>query len=143
MNLSAHFSLLEFACHDGKETPPEAVANLHKLCMQVLEPLRMRWGAPIVVISGYRSPSWNLTIGGAKFSTHMTGEGADVRPLNPADLPAFASTVEELRLEGDLQGLGGFGKYTGWIHLDTKRSADGHLRRWTGRGVGAEITEAS
>ncbi len=138
MKLSTHFELAEFASHDGVSIPDNLLPNVHDLVTGVLEPLRVRWNAPIVVISGYRTPAWNTRVGGAKASTHMTASGADVRPLNPSDLPAFFSCIEEMRVEGKLQALGGIGKYPGWAHLDINRASDGHLRRWHGAGIGSE-----
>lgn len=138
MKLSEHFELAEFNCHSGEPVPPSVVAAIQTLVKDVLEPVRQWWGKPIVVISGWRSQFWNDRIGGAKASTHMSGEGADVRPISPSELPAFFSAIEEMRTSDMLKGLGGFGKYLGWAHLDTRKAPDGHLRRWQGTGIGSE-----
>ncbi|MBP5498425.1 MAG: DUF882 domain-containing protein [Muribaculaceae bacterium] len=58
---------------------PEIKANLEMLVDKVLDPLRERWGAPIIVTSGYRCPSLNKAVGGAKSSQHMKGEAADIK----------------------------------------------------------------
>lgn len=44
----------------------------------LLDPIRSRWGAPIKVNSGYRSPELNRRVGGAVNSQHLKGEAADI-----------------------------------------------------------------
>lgn len=136
MRLSAHFVREEFDCHDGVGVPDNLLPNLHRLVLEVLQPLRDAWRQPLQVVSGYRSPAWNERVGGAKNSTHLTAEGADIRPLDPRDVPMLLATVNDLRTAGLLQRLGGLGIYRGWLHLDARQV--GHLRRWVGQGVGSE-----
>lgn len=135
--ISAHFSLSEFNCHSGEPVPRDLAPNVEHLVLTVLEPLRGMWG-PIAVISGWRSRAWNTRVGGADDSTHVTGMGADVRPLRPADLDEFVLLVEQQIAAKALPMLGGLGKYPGWVHLDIRKMADGHLRRWVGKGMGSE-----
>ncbi|MBR1732407.1 MAG: hypothetical protein IJ729_01500 [Alloprevotella sp.] len=45
-----------------------------------LAPLREAWGAPIIVVSGYRCAALNKAVGGVKNSQHMVGEAADILP---------------------------------------------------------------
>ena len=60
-------------------TPPvEVKVALKMLVDNVLDPLRERWGSPIIVTSGYRCPRLNQVVGGAKHSQHMKGEAADI-----------------------------------------------------------------
>lgn len=59
----------------------EATNNLTKLAINVLQPIRDAWGAPIVVTSGYRCPALNKATNGSKTSQHMTGAAADIRTL--------------------------------------------------------------
>lgn len=86
MNLSKNFWLDEFiesstAIRVGIDnTPtPEAVENLRRLATTVLQPLRDCLDRPIVVTSGYRSPSLNKYIGGSSRSQHCTGLAADIQ----------------------------------------------------------------
>ena len=81
--LSEHFSLGEFTksgSHPEVYNIPshEAIANLKRLCGW-LEVLRERYGEPIRINSGYRSPQLNRKIGGAPTSNHLTGCAADIR----------------------------------------------------------------
>lgn len=62
-------------------------SQLKALVDNVLDPLRLAWGEPIIVTSGYRCPELNKRVGGAKNSQHLYGQAADIRTLsdNPAD----------------------------------------------------------
>jgi zinc D-Ala-D-Ala carboxypeptidase len=82
--LSEHFELGEFlysetAVRMGRqiEPTPQVITNLERLCVLVLEPIRVILGQPIRITSGYR-PDWlNTLIGGAKNSEHRCGQAAD------------------------------------------------------------------
>lgn len=64
-------------------TPTDKIAqNLLDLVKNVLDPLRLAWGRPIVVTSGYRCPKLNKKIGGATNSQHLYGQAADIRTVS-------------------------------------------------------------
>lgn len=149
--ISPHFSWQEAACHDG--TPVPAVLRPHaaKLATQ-LEIIRERWGKPLVPVSWYRSPDYNellrtaavragRTPGTAKNSHHMTAGAVDIRPLSPHEnMGAFADLVESMLVDGELPLIGGWGIYSGWIHLDIRtKPASGHVAFWRGAGVASEM----
>lgn len=72
-DLSAHFSRHEFDSHDGARAAPTVAL------IAALEKLRARkGGAPLRIISGYRSPAHNRAVGGAKKSRHMFNDAADI-----------------------------------------------------------------
>lgn len=84
LRLSPHFTLREMTVsgtalrhHIDNMPPPAAVARLEALCLDVLEPLRRRFGA-IRVTSGYRCPELNRLVGGRERSQHLLGEAADL-----------------------------------------------------------------
>jgi len=52
--------------------------NLYALIENILDPVRERWGKPITVSSGYRCAKLNTLVKGAKCSSHMTGQAADI-----------------------------------------------------------------
>lgn len=58
--------------------PPEAVEQMERLIADVLQPARVRLGAPIRVNSGYRSEALNRAVGGAPRSYHLYGRAADL-----------------------------------------------------------------
>lgn len=85
MKLTDHFTLEEFTRSETAErlgirnVPSEqAIANLKKLCQNVLEPLRTYSGCPVIVSSGYRCPELNAAVGGVSNSQHITGQAADI-----------------------------------------------------------------
>ncbi len=87
LKLSEHFTLWEFLYSDtamkhglmGKqlEISSEHVYNLKRLCDNVLEPLRLKFGV-VVVTSGYRCKELNRIVGSSPTSQHTVGEAADV-----------------------------------------------------------------
>lgn len=135
MKLTDNFSMWEFDCHDGTPVPVMYHGNVYRLAT-ALERLRgLRRGRAIAVISGWRTVTHNRAVGGASDSSHLTGEGADIRSGSPAELHAFI--LEEYKA-GTFPELGGVGIYPGWVHFDIRKARDGHLRRWTGKGQGSE-----
>lgn len=71
----------ETALNHGIENLPtwEDVENLKELSTDVLDPIRIAWGQPIVVNSGYRSVVLNAKVGGVLNSAHLEGRAVDVR----------------------------------------------------------------
>ena len=62
-----------------RNEPDEAQKeNLRKLVENLLDPIRERWGKPILVSSGFRSPQLNKAGGGVRNSEHLTGCAADI-----------------------------------------------------------------
>jgi len=74
------FKEKELCCKCCGQLPPFARENIEALVENVLDPLRERYGKPIVVNSGYRCAKHNREVGGATNSQHMCGEAADIRP---------------------------------------------------------------
>lgn len=67
----------------GIDNTPDVciVENLHRLVASILDPLREKYGYPIVVNSGYRCQKLNKVVGGVKCSSHIDGCAADIRAL--------------------------------------------------------------
>lgn len=139
-HVSAHYTWAEFEPHDGTGIPLEAQPHIRRLCDTVLEPLRARWGGPIVIVSGYRSLAWNTRVGGAQASRHMVGDAADFRPVDLPRIGGLKSLVELMLIEHELPEVGGCGVYHSWIHLDCRPRHDGHIARWSGDRIGSERT---
>ena len=85
--LSENFTLWEFIrsnradllgiMGEQYDIPEPYILNLKRLCENVLQPLRNRYGT-IHINSGYRSLALNIAIKGAKNSEHMQGKAADI-----------------------------------------------------------------
>lgn len=118
---SPHLSWAELACHDGTPYPSSWRVERARPLAEVFETLRATWALPLLVLSAYRTPSWNRHIGGARASQHLQGRALDVTPVRGV-------TVEELwRVTVSLAharatALRGVGRYDRFIHLDTRPS---------------------
>ncbi|MBR4593050.1 MAG: peptidase M15 [Bacteroidaceae bacterium] len=73
-----YFKIEEFRCRCGCCMPAEVKENVTALVDRVLDPVRAKFGWPIVVNSGYRCPARNRAVGGAVRSQHLKGEAADI-----------------------------------------------------------------
>lgn len=122
--LTVHFNVREFDCHDGRRVPAMAVPALKRLCVRYLEPMRMVFG-PATVMSGYRPADYNRRIGGVRSSQH-------VYELTPdsvaADLIFRTGTPAQWAKLADQLGAGGVGTYDTFVHVDNRPGR----ARWNG-----------
>ncbi len=88
-------------------TPPRAAQQmLTVLVEQLLDPIRRRYGAPIIVTSGYRCPALNTAVGGVANSHHIVGCAADIVGETPSNLPQDPYPLRGLPLEeGRMEAL--------------------------------------
>lgn len=85
MNLSKNFTLSELtysstARANKMDNNPGRLEleNLKKLCNNILQPIRDKYGKSIFINSGYRNPFVNRVVGGSTSSQHLKGEAADI-----------------------------------------------------------------
>ena len=125
MKLTANFSLSEFKCKDGTDVPTELMPNVKKLANE-LQKLRDLLDEPIYINSGYRAPSYNKKIGGARNSFHVQAKAADivVKSLSPKQLH---SKIEYFISQGVLN-FKGIGLYSTFVHVDVRDKK----ARWNG-----------
>lgn len=140
--MSLYFHPQEFACHDGTKYPEDWTPRLSALCSQ-LDQIRRYWKGPLRVVSGYRTPDYNIQVGGAPASQHVKGNAADIAPTaNDMDsaVQELHGLIQRLLQSGQLPLVGGIGYYPGrWIHVDIRpRPDDGHVATWVGTGIGSE-----
>ena len=134
IQLTKHFTLSEFirsekAQANGIDNTPslEVASNLQYLCQQVLEPLRLWIGKPVVINSGYRCPQLNLLVGGATNSQHLTGEAADIRLPDKATGQLYAEFIlmncrfDQLLFESNGRSQ--------WLHVSCKREGNRQMYR--------------
>ena len=74
LKISEHFKVKEYACKDGSQ-----IVFVDEHLRLLLEVLRRKIGKPVIITSGYRTPTWNAKCNGAKYSYHMRGMAADIR----------------------------------------------------------------
>ncbi len=133
MNLSTHFTLAELtrsqtAARLGIDMTPSAdvIANLSRLCLTVLEPIRAKAMRPIVVTSGYRPPELNAYIGGSRRSDHVTGRAADIHAigLSLEDLARVVRSMPELPLRQCIE------EYRQWLHVSIPAADEPPMREF-------------
>jgi zinc D-Ala-D-Ala carboxypeptidase len=118
MKLTEHFTLEEFttsqqASRLGIDNTPDAdvIDNLRTLA-NYLEGLRAWVARPIIISSGYRSPSLNKAIGGAVESAHMSGYAADI--ITP-QLPALTVCRSVVNFDHPFDQV--IHEYGAWCHV--------------------------
>lgn len=114
IQLTPNFKLSEFACKDGTPVPLHLIDNV-RLVATELQKVRDYYGKPIRINSGYRTKSWNESVGGKPSSLHLLGMAADVKPLWNISIDEFYKKVKEIT------NFNGYGLSLNWIHLDTRK----------------------
>lgn len=96
---------------------PDAVTNLTALVEAVLDPLREKYGHPIMVSSGYRCPRLNKSVGGAVTSQHVAGEAADIYVTRPKEMAELFSLIYYTLPYDQLIWERGNDEAPSWIHV--------------------------
>jgi uncharacterized protein YcbK (DUF882 family) len=106
--IKPHFKAREFQCKD--KTKGLLVAED---LMNILEEIRNHFNAPVIINSGYRTPSWNSKVGGTPNSYHCKGMAADivVKGHSSKEIAKYADSIME---------QGGIIRYTNFVHVDVR-----------------------
>lgn len=109
----------------------EEEKNLNALISAVLDPLRLFYGKPIRVSSGYRCKEVNKAVGGVANSQHLKGEAADITTGSPMENKRLAKMIVELNMPFDQ--LIDENNYA-WVHISYRRVGDnrGQILRYKG-----------
>lgn len=92
----------------------EQVDNLRKLGL-LLDKIRVRFGRPITVSSGFRCDKLNAAVGGSKKSQHKNGEAADCESY---DNRALFNTVKDMIEKGEITVGQLIDEYNySWVHI--------------------------
>lgn len=113
--MSKYFKESEFVCHCCKQ------GKVNPKLITLLDAIREKLQAPIIVLSGYRCEAHNKECGGAKFSQHMKGNAADIRTDKMPPHEFYAWLEEHFKIDGH-------GKYATFNHIDVR----GSIARWVG-----------
>lgn len=116
--ITPHFKVREFACSDGSD-----VVFVSTSLVDILEAIRVHFGRPVTITSGYRTVSYNASLkNSSKKSQHCNGLAADIKVagVSPA---AVADYAEQL-----LGSHGGVGRYSTFTHIDVRADKS----RWRG-----------
>jgi len=146
MNLSPHFTLEEMIKSQSGDRagidnlpPPACREALRALCVNVLEPIRERFG-PVVITSGYRGPELNRMVGGAASSQHCSGEAADIEVpgMSNGDLARWIEKhleYDQLILECYKPGI----PSSGWVHVSYKAHTPNRKQELTATVVNGKM----
>lgn len=107
--IGQYFKVREFACRDGSQ-----VVFVDDYLVFILDLLRSKIRKPVIVTSGYRTPTWNKKCEGAKYSYHMRGMAADIRVdgMRPKELAN--------KLNAIVPDECGIIVYNSWVHFDVR-----------------------
>ena len=118
---SPYFRIEEFAVSAAHPDLVEPVPDIfrksvERLVRGVLHPLRVAYGKPMRVLSGYRSSQLNRAVGGSRSSQHCLAQAADIGCEDPYRLYQLA-----LSMSGELDAgqIIGYGATRGFIHFAT------------------------
>ena len=108
--LSTHFQLHEFTCTDGSKP-----VFLSQALVDILEAIRVHFGRPVTITSGYRTVSYNAGLkNSSKKSQHCNGLAADIKVEGhtPKEVYDYACSL--------LGDHGGVGIYNTFVHVDVR-----------------------
>ena len=102
---------------------PEIRVKLTALASSLLDPIREKWGGPIMVNSGFRCPALNKELKGAVNSQHMKGEAADITVGSPEQNERLFNMIIAMKVAGEIQfdQLLDESGYS-WVHISYKTS---------------------
>ena len=122
--VSAHFSVYEFACSDKSDT-----VLIDSQLIEVLEQIREHFGKAVHINSGYRTPAYNISIGGSPQSQHCKGTAADIRiaGVDPIQIALYAASLPFYSTKGGIGYYSRVGLKDGFIHVD--------VRSWKSRWI--------
>jgi len=125
MQLSKNFKLEEFERSmtatrmgiDNKAGSGE-IKSLTDLCYEILEPVRAKFGKPIMISSGYRSEALCEAIGSKKTSQHTKGQAVDFEIMGIHNLKVAHWIKENCDFDQlILEYFNRKEKNAGWIHV--------------------------
>ena len=115
--LTEHFKFSEFDCKDGTPVPKKYYNNVIILAEQ-LEVLRASVCVPIIILSGYRTNTYNAKVGGVAHSQHLLAKAADI-VAKGYDSKQIYYEIENLIAQGKMKD-GGLGLYDNFVHYDIR-----------------------
>jgi hypothetical protein len=109
--------------HNIDNTPGKVEGkNLQKLVTDILDPIRIKYGKPIIINSGFRNQEVNRGVGGSSTSQHRKGEAADIQTKGDVENGILFKLIERMILDGEItvgQLIWEFGncEKPDWIHV--------------------------
>lgn len=131
--LSKNFTVKEFACNDKSDT-----ILIDTELVEVLQTVRDHFGKAVKINSAYRTPAYNISVGGSSKSQHCLGTAADIKitGVDPLQIALYVSSLPQFK------GRGGIGYYSranvksGFVHVDVRKS----VSRWISKSGTTYLT---
>ena len=122
--VSGHFSVYEFACGDNSDK-----VLIDTELVSILEQVRAHFNKPVIINSAYRTPAYNISIGGSSKSQHCLGTAADIwiKGVDPIRIALYLSSLPYFKNRG---GIGYYNRAQvtgGFVHVD--------VRTWKSRWI--------
>lgn len=124
MKANPYFSKKEFECKCGCGTMPQNQPNDELI--DILCEIREHFGRPLIIKSGYRCPSHNAAVGGAKSSRHIVGDAADFTIKDVKTIDVYDYVVSKYENYGIARKILKNYPFRGFVHFDTR----GKKARW-------------
>jgi hypothetical protein len=128
MKLSEHLSLSEVIRSESAKRNgisnmpiPQHIENFKLLAEKVFEPVRVHFGVPIHISSGYRSKELNqITVGASKTSDHCFGRAIDIdmdgHNSNVSNNDIFHWVIKNLKFKQVIAEYPTNGELS-WVHI--------------------------
>ena len=136
VKLSPHFADYELKCKCNRHKD-KPLCNVSPRLLMLAEKVRDVLKFPMLVTSCCRCAPHNKEEGGSTTSKHLCSDSLPARAmdfktrgLTPCQSFSF---IVRAWAGGGLSELGGIGLYDTWLHIDTAKAEDGHLRVWDER----------
>lgn len=115
--LSKNFCAYEFACNDKSDEFKVATE-----LVEILQQVRDHFGKPVIINSAYRTPAYNISIGGSSKSQHCLGTAADIRiaGVDPVRIALYVASLSYFQKHG---GIGYYSRAQvtgGFVHVDVR-----------------------
>lgn len=117
--LSKNFCAYEFACNDRSDEFKVATE-----LVETLQQIRDHFGKPVLISSAYRTPAYNISIGGSSRSQHCLGTAADIHiaGIDPIRIALYVASLPYFQKHG---GIGYYSRAQvtgGFVHVDVRES---------------------
>jgi muramidase (phage lysozyme)/GH24 family phage-related lysozyme (muramidase) len=90
---------------------PQGYTGIQDATLRVVNRLAEQLNKPLTIISGYRSPQYNASVGGANNSYHVRGQACDISTSNVS-----ADTLISVARSLNLNTI----RYATFVHVDTR-----------------------
>ena len=117
--IAPYISKAEYACRCCGKFPidlydtDEELRTPYALFFDAFRAVRELWGKAIPIVSGFRCPDHNRSVGGTDLSAHLFGLALDLGCKDVEEVAMLKNTIELIHPELRV------GTYPGFLHVDS------------------------